>query len=201
MKSKKKLIVALSIAGVVLLAAIVSVVAVLAAATQNVTTGVNVTYSVTDVSATVGAKYKIATDTAVASNPATVAFAPADATTTKNLELSDISLTSGKTYVTFEYMFKNDAQKAFKVYLKGLPTATNMNITYATSTTAVTDMADGLTFATCSAVETATASNQIASVDGTIGSTTYVYIKVSIADLTKAASFVGDFAWELNSSL
>lgn len=202
MKSKKKLIVALSIAGVVLLAAIISVVAVLAAGTQNVSSGVTVKYSVTDVAATVGAKYKVGSNAAVASNPATVAFGAAETETTKSLAFADeISLSSTTTYVTFEYMFENDAAKSFKVYLKGMPAVDNMNVTYATSTTAVEDMSSGLSFATLQTVATANATNNIASVGENIDDKVYIYIKAEIADVTKGASFIGDFDWQLDSTL
>lgn len=210
--SKRKMIVALAIAAIVVVAAIVSVVVVLAAPQQNVTSNVSVTYAVNDVSATVSARYLVKGGSVVTPDNNSITFTAEQETSTGSINFIDnddsttntpatIGLSSTSNYVTFEYKFENNADKSFKVYLTGLPTPTNMNVTIATSATEVADMNTGLTFAAASVVSTPAAANQTASVASGDGSVTYVYIRAEINNLNTAASLSGAFAWRLDSAL
>ena len=210
--SKKKLIIAVTVIGVVLLAAIVSVVAVLAAGQQAVTSQVSVTYSVTDVSATVSARYKVKGAAVVTPDNNEITFTADQQTTTGAINFTDnddsttntpatIGLSSTGDYVIFEYKFDNNSSKAFNVYLTAVPTADNMTLTIATSATEVADMEEGLDFTAIDTVQTPTADNATTSVAGGADSVSYVYIKAKINNLNASASLAGAFGWTLDSAL
>ncbi len=120
MSSKKKLIISLSAVCLVAVIAVVAVVAVLAAGTQAVQTSVTITYTASDVSATVSAnQYLIARTTNV--GDAAQAFKSGDATsvsfnavdgneTVATLtQPANADLTSEKNAVVFEFIFENDS--------------------------------------------------------------------------------------------
>ena len=204
--SKKKLIVAATLVGVVLLAAVISVVAVLAAATQSVSSQITVTYSVTDVSATVSAKYKqgstgTATDFTVGGTAKTIKFEAAEAKNTKSFDAITVpGLTSTEPYVTFEYKFQNDSEKSFNVYLTGIPTGTkNMSVKILAQATAADDLGT-LDFSSANAVA-ADSDVAVTNVTGAINAVSYVYIRVSVINLNESATLgTGGFQWLLDAS-
>jgi len=205
--SKKKLIVAATLVGVVLLAAVISVVAVLAAATQTVNSSITVTYSVTDVSAKVSAKYKqgtsgTATDFTAGAGVTVIEFDADDANTSpKSFDAVTVpALTSTEPFVTFEYKFENKATKAFNIYLTGIPTGTdNMSVKVLAQATAAADMG---TLDFTSAEDAASSSEtSLATVTGSIGAVQYIYIRVSVINLNESATLgEGGFQWLLDAS-
>ena len=204
--SKKKLIVAATLVGVVLLAAVISVVAVLAAATQSVSSQITVTYSVTDVSATVSAKYKqgssgTAKDFTVGGSATTIKFEAAETTTPKSFDAITVpGLTSTEPYVTFEYKFQNDSEKSYNVYLTAIPTGTeNMSVKILAQATPAADMGT-LDFSTAAAA-TADSDVAVTNVAGAINAVSYVYIRVSVVNLNMSADLgTGGFQWLLDAS-
>jgi len=145
--NKKKLVVAFALLALIVVASVITtVVLVLAAGTQNVQTNVNITYTVTDISAVVSGKYgragatKLTDMTTDASAPGTdnltYTFVPEQAEAQAPLQLrkdvsgSDdpnpnpypnglITLESGKPYAIFEYKIVNIAyrDKAIQISL------------------------------------------------------------------------------------
>ncbi len=218
--SKNKIIIAAAILGVVLIAAVVSVVAVLAAANQTVSSNINVSYSVTDVAATVSARYyqrghdiTEAVPTApgdgdtfevIAGNK--VKFTPDDVVAGGAFTIPAIELLSTENWVIFEYNFQNDAAKAFVVALTSSPAASNMTISYKVSATQLSTKteweADTWTVLGKDDVLADEVSAESALTLATTNSTVSVYIKAQITDLNVGASY-GDgtsgFTWTLTA--
>ncbi len=204
MKSKKKLIVAASVIGAVLLAAIVSVVAVFAAPQQNVGSQVKVTYSVIDVAATVNAKYGYAAVKASGETTTTFTQIGTDATTfdsedaesTATYDITSLELNSTtQRYVVFEYSFKNLSSIAMKVTGTTPTTINNMTVQYAVKTEAAANVQAARDFADWKGTLEETSLASIAQ-----NNTAYVYIMVSVTDLTKGAEYSGNFAWTLEQA-
>jgi len=207
--SKKKLVVALSVIAVVVVAAIVSVVAVLAAPAQVVNSQVSVSYTVTDVSATVGARYAVANSAIVDAGEITFT-ADNDGTVEGSLNFIDtdsetpipenINLTSTNNYVVFEFKFTNNATLAFDATLSAIPTTvTNMVLSYAVKTEAVADFDTITDYTVFYDQVNETKVNNVASVtDEVAGSgVSYIYIKAAIDDLNTGANLDGAFSWNL----
>ena len=147
--SKKKVLVAAVLAGVLLLGAIVSIVLVLAAQQQNVSSNIRITYSVDGVGAKVSAKYGSIKPT----GEVTLAnMTTGDGVTTElNFSVSDtnggasltpngdIELTQETgTEVVFEYRFENTADTLFTIGMKSTGTAVNIAEYYYVCSTAFT---------------------------------------------------------------
>ncbi len=140
--NKKKLVIALALLALIVVASVITtVVLVLAAGQQGVNSNVNVTYTVTDVSATVSAKYgRVGAENltemtiggaalAQDKSNATYTFLPQEAPNTssplalqpQNVKATDnpdfpypdgvIALESGKPYAIFEYAFTNNSDE------------------------------------------------------------------------------------------
>ena len=128
----------------ILIGAIVSVIVVLAAQTQRVSSNVTVTYVVDGVAAKVSATYATVPTDGV---PAKVAmgtgltFNVEDAETTGELNQGDsVKLTSGERQIVYEYKFTNLANAAFSITLAETPTdITNMDIGYKVSATEIAE--------------------------------------------------------------
>ena len=125
MKSKKKLIIALSSFAFVLVAAVVTVTAVLAAANQAVTSNVSVVYTAKQVAGTVTASYKVGTagsDTSMGSVTYTGAEAPDLSkilTPNANITLTADETADGVTVkpVIFTFTFTNTGSAAYTATL------------------------------------------------------------------------------------
>lgn len=187
MKSKKKLIIALSSLCFVVVAAVVTVSVVLAAINQTVNTNIKVSYTAKEVAATVSAQYTwggattdMTTD-GTAEGEKTISFDGSETTETpKSLhpQVQEIVLENaeGKKSVTFTYTFTNDGDATFYATVEFASTANeNVTVDY-----------NGKT-----APETVTV------VKGT--PVTYT-ITVSIDNVALNASFAGAFNWALTTT-
>ena len=214
--SKRKLIVASVIVGVVLLGAIISIVAVLAATTQNVNSSVNVTYTVSDVSATVTARYaRAGAKSTVSSDTTNKYFVDAGSTTfnaqesTKTGTLNfgnELKLDSTHAYVTYEFGFDNNSTLGFTAKLTAAPaTVTNMTLSYYKSATKVEPdsvTADKFTvfYDQISATKVNKVSDVTTGIAGGANSVGYIYIRANIVDLNTAAALNGTFSWSLTAN-
>lgn len=120
MTSRKKLIISLSVAAAVLVAAIIAVVAVFAASQQVVKSNITIKFTASDVSCTVGAKYKVENKDAIDLGTVTI-----NAKDEENKEYSlsptgNVDLTKTNNSVTFEWTFTNTGSKAFTIKLNQL---------------------------------------------------------------------------------
>ena len=118
--NKKKLVVALALLALIVVASVITtVVLVLASSQQSVESNINVTYQVTDVSATISGRYgvkKTAEEVNAAATlldkkmtPNSATINPADTTGPKMTpEEATIALKSDKDFVVFEYGFTNN---------------------------------------------------------------------------------------------
>ena len=118
MNSKKKLIVALSSLCFVLVAAVVTVVAVLAAAQQTITSNINVTYTASQIAGSVTAtsKYEDGTAWDAIGSDNVVSFNGGDVNKDANIdEEYELQITDSLTrrYVAFKYEFTNTGSKAY----------------------------------------------------------------------------------------
>ncbi len=194
MASKKKLIISLSAVCLVAIIAVVAVVAVLAAGTQAVQTSVTITYTASDVSATVSAnQYLIARTTNVgdaaqaftSADGSSVSFSAINASTTGTLiQPANADLTSEKNAVVFEFIFENDsASVPMLVTLEEIDTE-NLNQTFdlfykTGSTTRVVFAQEGNTVVD---INTSTFAGFRVEPE----TTAYAYIKVQIDDANKS---------------
>ena len=198
MKSKKKLIVALSSFAFVLVAAVVTVVAVLAATTQTITSNVSVTYVSEQVAARVSAQYQKGTQAAkdmTDGNGGTeIVFTGAESQTTPG------TLTPGETIVldfdnqtaSFIYTFVNTGDAEFIATVEYVDDAddsalngtrdTNVEVTY--GSTFDQDAGEGVHQVTVAG-----------------GATETVTITVSIENVAKNAEFSGSFEWTLTENV
>lgn len=176
MSSVKKLTIATATLGVVLLAAIIAVIAVFAAGNQAVGSNFTVSYKATNVAATVSAGYAKGAATSYTAIGEAVTFNAEDATndaqTGKSLSTADdLSLDLTNKYITFKYTFKNNSTSvAFKVSLADGSAQNNVEVSYGTSTDALS--ATLPTDVTVAAEDT---------VD--------IYVRVAIDDVNSAASY------------
>ena len=146
--SKKKVLIAAVLAGILLLGAIVSVVLVLAAQQQNISSNIRITYSVDGVGAKVSAKYGSIKPTGEVSM---TSMTTSDGRSTElNFLVSDtndgasltpngdieLTQTTG-TEVVFEYRFENTADTLFTVGMTSTGTAVNIAETYYVTATAL----------------------------------------------------------------
>ena len=206
MKTKRKMIIAISALAMVILAGVVAVVAVLAA--QNVTVKSNLTikYSVSDIAADVAVKYAV-----VKTDATSVSFGNAK---TVNFDLDGFSSTGteGFTEITtglptggagaeasygevsigkdeciiLEFTFNNNTvSKGFTATLKDLTTSSDVDIAYGTACSKPSDV-DG------------TSKSNVTVAAGENASGKY-YVKISIkeASKTKDVTYTTAFEWTL----
>jgi len=201
-KSKKrtKILISAILLGVFLIGAVVSIVLVLAASTQNVTSNITVSYVADGVGAKVSSSYAIVPTSASASITRTamttssgaeeVTFSVAESETEKALApAEDIVLSSSALKVVFEYVFENTAETAFSIELIDRPTGTNMTETYYVSGTRLSE-SDYRTDIT----ETSLSPQAVTS----LGQKVYVYIMASVTNENLSAGYNGGFNWKLN---
>lgn len=117
MTSKKKLVISLSIAAAVLVCAIVALVAVFAASTQTVQTAFKVTFTATDVDATVVATQRFGT-TGDYTALGTATFNASDAGKTESLSPANLTLNNDdKKSYSIKYEFTNRSENDLVVTL------------------------------------------------------------------------------------
>lgn len=209
--NNKKLVVALALLALIVVASVITtVVLVLAANQQTVQSNVNVTYSVTDVSAKVYGKYTVRNASAVAMDPDSITINPTDTTTTPMSPKDLIGLTSTNNYVVFEYKFENSTyvagegddaaagtyngttENVFSIALTyaddNSPADKNVTVKYTSSNAPLTAFEDA---------NVTDWDSSFASVD--CAAVTYVYVRVSVTDVNAAATFSGSFNFVLTS--
>lgn len=186
--SKKRLAITITSMCVAVVAVICSIVAIFAATSQTVTTQFKVTYSATNVAATVAAEYKLKTATAPVSLGSAEIEATAGETTYNTLSTSkEIDLTTTDTYVIFRYAFTNDStSKAFNVTLTDGALKENVTLQYAVSHLtgeypAEDDSAWTSDVPSNVRVEVSTSE--------TVKTTVYIFIKAEITNLANNANY------------
>jgi len=217
--NKKKLVVALALLALIVVASVITtVVLVLAANQQNINSNVTVTYTVTDVSATVTGKYglKKTEGDVVDTNmtPDSITINPTDTGNLSMAPANAITLNSSQDYVVFEYKFVNNAtSNPFTInltYVDDFDNAnsgeteaveikdTNIAVGYTSSTSAITAF-DSV--CTIEEGEATWAENWATSfAQATCTTTTYVYVIVKVVDTNAAATFSGSFNFVLAST-
>lgn len=132
MSSKKKLIISLSVAAAVLVAAVIAIVAVFAAANQAVQSSVKVTFRAKNVDCTVAAEYETNTQTKAQAFE-TIIINAADSSKTYTGNVPDVELQEGGengVYLTLTYTITNNSARDMVVKLGSI---TNENFTVALS--------------------------------------------------------------------
>lgn len=199
MQTKTKWITTLATLCAVLVVAIVSMGIVWAAASQQVRTSVNITYTVSgNVICDVSANKYFGSDTPTAFSGGTagvLSFNAPDASTVGTLTIADTTLTTTNDYVIYEYVFtNNNADAAMNV---ALATGSATNLTFyviAPTTTRLTNIYTGFDPST-----TWSTGNSIAATDIAAGATAYAYVAAKVTDLNQAATFSGYFTWTINA--
>lgn len=193
MKSKKKLIIALSSFAFVLVAAVVTVVAVLAATTQTINSNVSVSYKAQEIAGTVSAKYQVLNEeekdmtvdgTSAGQKTLTYDGTETNADPAKTLiPQGDIVLTRDNNKVVFTYTFTNtgDADYTAEVVYED-----DYDASAGTGTEDKNMKA--LAYSTNFAGGT---------VEVPAGQTVEVTITVEIDNVALNAEFSGNFAWTL----
>ena len=141
MKTKNKLIIAFSALGVVAVAAVIALVAVLAAGQQTVTSSINVTYTATDVTGSATLTYKKGSDDWTTFSNNSVNFAASDDARTQNITLSDgielSATTSGSNKVVedlcFRFVFTNTGSTSYYATITGLTAPANGSLYVSTN--------------------------------------------------------------------
>ena len=196
MKSKKKLIIALSSFAFVLVAAVVTVTAVLAAANQSINTSVSVVYYAKQVAGTVSATYQVGekeakdmTTTGLADGKKLIEYAGKEANVAQTLKPQDaiILLTANDDGtaedVVFTYTFTNNGAADYTATVKYTDTEANddnYTIDYSATVTFEDDAEEG----------------EYKVVVGA-GETVKVTITVAVDDVAQNSEFSGTFAWSL----
>ncbi len=216
--NKKKLVVALALLALIVVASVITtVVLVLAANQQNINSNVTVTYTVTDVSATVTGKYglkKTDASAVVDSNmsPASITITPTDTGDLSMTPGNVITLNSSQDYVVFEYKFDNNAtENPFTINLsyvddvnadpavEGAVADSNVAVGYTSSTTAITAFDDVCTIVDGEATWAENWATSFA--QATCTATTYVYVIVKVVNTNASATFSGAFNFVLASTI
>lgn len=117
MSSKKKLVISLSVAAAVLVAAIIAIVAVFAAAQQAVKSDITIKFKATDVACEINGTWtlpKVGDYEAKTGTFGPVAFAAAETQAEEGAEKTlsvapEVNLTSSQNYIEFTYTFTNAA--------------------------------------------------------------------------------------------
>lgn len=132
MSSKKKLVISLSVAATVLVAAIIAIVAVFAAATQTVASNVQVTFRAKNVDCSVLATWKTNTK-ADETKFADFQIEAGQATTTYKYDVPNVNLQqgeSGEVYLLLTYTFTNTSARTMNVKLAAINKDTNFDVVY-----------------------------------------------------------------------
>ncbi|MBQ7453351.1 MAG: hypothetical protein IJS68_03745 [Clostridia bacterium] len=197
MKTKKKVIIALSSLAVVFVAAIVAVVAVFAARTTTTNSGFTITYTAIQVKATISGTYKVNTDASpTALSPASISFDGTEATdgtaNVKSFNSVTVPLTASgsetEKYIDFVYtIVNNHTTDSMDIALASDPDAANDNLTYHYSAT------NGGT-----PVSNPTYNNLVTGLAH--GATAVITIRVQVTDLDSNVNATGNFAFVLTKT-
>jgi len=198
-KSKKrtKILISAILLGVFLIGAAVSIVLVLAANTQNVTSNITVSYNAEGVAAKVSANYAVVPNSGAVTKTAMttsgggeeIVFNLSTSSSTETIAPSEnIVLNPQNQTVVFEYMFENLADTAFSLSLSQRPTGTNMTEKFLVTGVAL-DPSDY-----ASAITNTTLQTQAVTY---LGQKVYVYIMASVTNENLTASYNGGFAWNM----
>jgi len=197
--SKKKTLIAASLLGIFLVGAIVSIVLVLAASTQNVASNITVSYNTEGVAAKVSANYAVVpldtsatvTKTAMTTSGGgqEIVFNLSTNESTESISpTGDIILDPQNQKVVFEYVFESLADTSFSLELSQRPTGINMTETYYVSGR---QLSAGEYRTRIS--KTTLAPQAITS----LGQKVYVYIMASVTNENLTASYNGGFVWNM----
>ena len=197
--SKKKILIAASLLGIFLVGAIVSIVLVLAANTQNVASNITVSYNTEGVAAKVSANYAVVpldtsatvTKTAMTTSGGgqEIVFNLSTNESTESISpTGDIILDPQNQKVVFEYVFESLADTSFSLELSQRPTGINMTETYYVSGR---QLSAGEYRTRIS--KTTLAPQAITS----LGQKVYVYIMASVTNENLTASYNGGFVWNM----
>ena len=132
MSSKKKLVISLSVAAAVLVAAIIAIVAVFAAASQTVASNVKISYTASEVDGSISASYVVAgKGEAVQMGSASFTAGSDEITGTLNgASTEEIKLDATNNYVVFTYVFTNNGQKNMQISNTITTLDSNLKATY-----------------------------------------------------------------------
>jgi hypothetical protein len=229
--NKKKLVVALALLALIVVASVITtVVLVLAAGTQNVGSNIEVTYSVSDVNATVTGKYSKRNATVEGVRPTTQTWTAMTGTgvtdgsftiattdtTAPTMSPAAVQLSSDQDYVVFAYEFTNLAANTFDIDLVYKDTNTeDKNITFLvySGTNAVEDF-EAVYAGTASGWASFVAPNEEAKSEAGVtllnnivcneasnsNPTVFVYVMVKVTNVANAARFDGAFNFNLTAS-
>ena len=186
MDAKKKIIMSVAAFAMIIVASVVAVVAVLAAQNVTITNYISVNYVVEDVYANVELSYAIGDSSLT--NASTLNFTPVansplvfngDNTTAGTLTLPNQTIKKDKA-LFIKFKFTNNSAMATRATSKFTITNTNMNVKYGTSVSAITS-------------DTVPTNLDMDS----LGTSKECYIKVSVKEANKIASYTGDIVWTL----
>ena len=133
MSSKKKLVISLSVAAAVLVAAIIAIVAVFAAANQAVQSSITVKFRAQDVSCTVAGTWKVSGEGGANGSLGSLTIAAKNIKDTYEMipTETELPLTSTNNSVDFDYTFTNNGSRDFTIKLNSISyDETNMDIAY-----------------------------------------------------------------------
>ena len=190
MRSKRKLIISMLVVSFVLLSIIATIAIAFALTQQTIKTSLNIGYTVEDIDGTASASYTIGgvTESLVAMKGTnvigdTLVFKAADTEDAGNLMFPEdaLALTSQNDNVVIQYTYSNTGAKHYIASMDFAANieADNMKVEYSINGTDYSEQRYAV-------VVPANTSNRS------------YWIKISIADKAKSASFTGDFEWILN---
>jgi len=192
-KKRKKLGIVLWSLAIAVIVGLSVTVGVLAATTATVGSGVNVTYTASEVAATVSGTWKrvndaTATNFETAAHATTIAFDGSEATASGTFETAAIALTSSNNSVTFTYTIQNDSTSKAINAVVTLPSTTVNNVTVSAGT--ASDGTDAVTV-------TAGTNHATDSFTVAAGATVTYTVTVSITQVKNDAAYAGAFSWNL----
>ena len=183
MSSKKKLIIAVCAFSLIILASVVSIVAVLAAQKVTINSTINVTYTSQEVAGKVTAQYQIANGKATNIGDGSITYSGSE-TGTPTTTLGGTSgvtitgLTSTNKYIDFIFTFTNTGSAQYTATVVLPTTVSNFTVSHETLPT------------------TKTSNTSFTVAGGTTTAVTYK-VRYTIDDVSKNASISGTFAWTL----
>ena len=184
MNSKKKIVVAISAFALIIMATIVSVVAVLAAQKVTITSSVSVSYTSVEVDGAFTAHYQVKNGTKTSIGSAT--FQAEDSGTEADPLLRDagtangITLTSANNHVDFIFTFTNTGSAAYTATVTLPTTSSGLTVSYPTKPST---MVSG--------------SNTSFTVAGKTTTPVTYTVRYTISDVAINASLSGNFVWNL----
>lgn len=195
--TRKRILISSLLVGILLLGAIISIVAVLAANLQNVASNIKISYLVDGVAAKVSATYATVPNegaivktlmSGTTSGEEEIEFGVADSEKIEQMNPVEITLTTSERKIVYEYKFTNLASSPFTITLVEAPTVQNMNLRYFVSSTELDSEAYRNDF-DLNKLEV----QQMVEKNRTL----YIYVSVEIEDAFESATYEGDMKWAL----